>query len=47
MKLMRDGINSSRHAQDYKIETITVNNNTKVPVNMAAGGGWAAILTKN
>ena len=47
MEVMKDGINASRHAQDYKREMIDVDKNTKVHINMAPGGGWAAIFTKN
>jgi len=47
MEVMKDGINASRHAQDYKREMSDVDKNAKVQINMAPGGGWAAIFTKN
>ncbi|AXP82205.1 Retaining alpha-galactosidase precursor [Mariniflexile rhizosphaerae] len=46
MELFKDGANVDRFAQDYSIETVSVNKNTKVTANMASGGGWSAIITK-
>lgn len=46
MELFKDGVNVDRFAQDYSIETVSVNKNTKITANMASGGGWSAIITK-
>jgi alpha-glucosidase len=46
MEIMSDGINADRHAEDYRYEVKKVNNNTKMKIHLAAGGGFAAILTK-
>lgn len=43
--IFRDGINANREATDYKREVIKVNRSTKLPVSMASGGGWAAIVS--
>jgi hypothetical protein len=37
---------ADRHAEDYRYEVKKVNNNTKMKIHLAAGGGFAAILTK-
>ncbi len=42
----KDGINASRNAQDYKISSNTVNQNTKLKINLSSGGGYSAIITK-
>ena len=46
MQFMRDGINASRNAMDYKIETQQVTKSSKIQVNLSSGGGWAAIVKK-
>ena len=46
IEVFKDGINADRFAEDYKKETLEINNNTKITVQMAAGGGWAAIISK-
>ena len=46
MEVFKDGINASRNAEDYKITSSTVNENTKVNLNLSSGGGWAAIIQK-
>ncbi|GAO29806.1 glycoside hydrolase family 97 protein [Geofilum rubicundum] len=43
--IFRDGINANREASDYKREVIKVNRSTKLPISMASGGGWAAIVS--
>jgi alpha-glucosidase len=47
MQSFEDGINAARNAQDYKVVSGTVNQNTKLKINLSGGGGYAAILTKN
>ena len=46
MFVWKDGINADRNAQDYKMEEITVNRNSRIPVVMSMGGGWAARIVK-
>ncbi|WNH09847.1 glycoside hydrolase family 97 protein [Thalassobellus suaedae] len=46
MEVYRDGINVDMFAQDYKIETLHVTKSTKATANIASGGGWSAIITK-
>ncbi|MBU2903903.1 glycoside hydrolase family 97 protein [Arenibacter algicola] len=46
MKIWKDGINADKHASDFSQETIEVTRSSKVNVQMAPGGGWAAILSK-
>lgn len=46
MYIWKDGINADRNAQDYKMEQVTVNKHSKVPVVMNIGGGWAARIVK-
>jgi len=44
--VFKDGINVDKNAEDYKVEKKDVNKNTKIAIEMAAGGGWAAIISK-
>lgn len=37
---------TDRNAQDFKTETIYVTRDTKLPLQLAKGGGWAARLIK-
>jgi alpha-glucosidase len=46
MKVFKDGVNADRFAEDYKLNTLEVNRNSEISANMAAGGGWAAIISK-
>ncbi|MBT3207367.1 MAG: glycoside hydrolase family 97 C-terminal domain-containing protein [Bacteroidetes bacterium] len=46
MEVFKDGINADRFAEDYKLKTLEVNKNSKISVQMEAGGGWAAIISK-
>jgi alpha-glucosidase len=42
-KVFRDGINADKDATDYRAENITLNGNS-INVELAPGGGWAAII---
>ena len=42
MDAYQDGVNAERNASDYKKTTIPVNRTTKVKLQLASGGGWAA-----
>ncbi|QCR21161.1 glycoside hydrolase family 97 protein [Pontibacter sp. SGAir0037] len=46
MQVWRDGINADRNAQDFKMESFTVDKNTNLVAKMAKGGGWVARITK-
>lgn len=46
MKSMKDGVNAGRNAQDYKIETTSVEKGDKIEIKLAKGGGYAAIIRK-
>lgn len=45
MEIYKDGVNADRFAEDYKIERTEVNQNSKITAEMAAGGGWIAIIS--
>lgn len=44
LEIWQDGVNADKHAADFKKEVKTVNNQTKLPIHLAPGGGWAAIV---
>jgi len=46
MQSYKDGINASRNAQDYKMTSNPVNQNTKLGIKLSSGGGYSAIITK-
>ncbi len=46
MQSYKDGINASRNAQDYKMTSNPVNQNTKLKIKLSSGGGYSAIITK-
>jgi len=46
MEFFKDGINADRDATDYKREVINISAADKLPIQLATGGGWAAIITK-
>jgi alpha-glucosidase len=46
MESMRDGVNAARNAQDYKIETNMVNQDSTIPIKLSSGGGWVAIIQR-
>ncbi len=43
-QIFKDGVNANRWGEDYKLETTTVRKGDLLPVKMADGGGWVAIL---
>lgn len=45
VRLFRDGINSDLSAEDYRMETLRAGSGTTIDVDMAPGGGFAAIFT--
>ncbi|MFV0310240.1 MAG: glycoside hydrolase family 97 protein [Dysgonomonas sp.] len=44
-EILRDGVNANRYGSDFKIETKHISGGQTLDINMAKGGGWAAILT--
>ena len=45
MDIFQDGINATRHAQDYKHVKKSVKSGDRVKIEMAPGGGWVARIT--
>ena len=43
-EIFSDGVNANRWAEDYKLQKQTVRKGDVLPVRMANGGGWVAIL---
>lgn len=41
----RDGVNTENFAEDYKREQSMIKSGDKITIKLAAGGGWAAILS--
>ncbi len=39
--LFKDGLNADKQAQDYEVETFTVNSGNRKTIRLAAGGGFA------
>ena len=46
LKAFKDGVNALRNAQDYKITSESVDQNTKIELQLSSGGGYSAIITK-
>ena len=42
MDAYQDGVNADRFAGDYKKTRVQVDRHTKLKIQLAAGGGWAA-----
>lgn len=42
--IYQDGINADRNANDYKMIKRTINKNDKLEIQLAPGGGWAAVI---
>ena len=42
--IMEDGRNADKMAQDYKRRTMQAGSTDSIPIKMAPGGGWAAII---
>ena len=42
--IFADGINADREATDYQHQRIEVDGNSRLPIYMAPGGGWTAII---
>jgi alpha-glucosidase len=46
MKAYRDGVNANVNGKDYKLYNAEVTSAEKIKVNLARGGGFAAVLSK-
>ncbi|MBD0834764.1 glycoside hydrolase family 97 protein [Aestuariibaculum suncheonense] len=46
MEIYKDGVNAEKFAEDYTIQNLEVNKNSKIEINMAPGGGWSAIISE-
>ncbi len=46
MQIWKDGVNANNHAADFKQEEVKVTNNSEIKIEMASGGGWVAIISK-
>ena len=46
MEVWKDGINASKHATDFAQQEMEVTNGSKINIEMAPGGGWVGIITK-
>ena len=44
MESYQDGVNADRYGDDYKKVNRRVNRTTKLPIHVAEGGGWAAVI---
>ncbi|CAG5003269.1 Retaining alpha-galactosidase [Dyadobacter sp. CECT 9275] len=45
--ICEDGMNADRYAADYRLSSQTVTRQTRLPVQLAPGGGYVIKLTKN
>ncbi len=45
MEMMEDGINAGKMSQDYQKRKWQAESSQKISINLAPGGGWAAIIT--
>jgi alpha-glucosidase len=46
MTLYQDGMNADRNGSDYKLVKRAATRSDKLRVHLAAGGGWAAVLSR-
>jgi alpha-glucosidase len=44
MRVWKDGPNADRNAKDYQMETLRVDNTSKITIHMSTGGGYVAII---
>jgi len=43
--ILKDGVNASRYASDFKRETLTVRRGDALTLDLAPGGGWASVIS--
>lgn len=46
IEIFKDGINADRYASDFATETMEIDAGAKLNINLAAGGGWVAKVSK-
>jgi alpha-glucosidase len=46
MEIWKDGVNAAKHAADFARDEMSVTSNSKVNIEMAPGGGWVGIISK-
>jgi len=46
MQSFVDGVNTVQFAEDYRLNNVSVKAGQKIELNMASGGGWAAVLSR-
>lgn len=44
VEIWQDGVNADKHATDFKKVIKTVNRQSKLPIHLASGGGWAGVV---
>ncbi|HEY9115527.1 MAG TPA: glycoside hydrolase family 97 catalytic domain-containing protein, partial [Bacteroidales bacterium] len=44
VEIWQDGVNADKHAADFKKVIKTVNRLSNLPIHLAPGGGWAAVV---
>ncbi len=47
IKIYQDGPNAERYASDFQLVEKTISSGDKLPIHLASGGGWVAIISKN
>ena len=47
MQIWKDGVNADKHASDFTKEERQVTSVSKLQINLAPGGGWVAIISKD
>ena len=47
IRLWKDGVNADRNAEDFSREETTITSSDKLHINLAPGGGFAAIISRN
>lgn len=46
IEIMQDGINADRNGNDYQRITKEITKDSKLQLDLAPGGGWAAIIER-
>ncbi len=47
LECWQDGINVEHHASDYKFQTQSVSDQSRIKIEMGKGGGWVGVITKS
>jgi alpha-glucosidase len=46
IKIWKDGVNADKYASDFAVEEINVSKDSSLNIQMAPGGGWTAVISK-